>query len=86
MNKAEAHNRAAMIAECLQQLPPETNVLSFESANPLYDDMPATIHIYNPLPSFDIRERQSHVLVRYCKRIGDVCVFWLANEPVPEGV
>ena len=86
MNKAEAQVRLDMLHDCLRHLPDDTRILACDAHYALYDGSPPAVHVYNPLPSFDMRTRHNNTLVRYTKRIGDVCVFWLVNEPVPEDV
>ena len=85
MNKAEAQARLDILRDCLRQLPDDTRILTMESSHCLYGDKPA-VHIYGPLPSFDVRVRSTLERVRYSKRINYAYVFWLVDEPLPESV
>ena len=85
MNKAEAQARLDILLHCLRQLPDEANVYGIELRCYAHQDKPS-VHIADPLTTFDLRMREDMRVVRYARQIGEAWVFWLADERAPEGI
>jgi len=85
MKKRDMLDRLDILWRCVNSLPDDVEIIDIMPQSSLCQGFPA-IHLLHPLREFDARIRIDVQQVRYTRQRSDAWVYWITNEPLPEGV